>query len=49
VKNNSGKSRVPRESVVKSSTDQLSPSQNSPVTNEEHMLDNSWEEYQNEP
>ena len=46
---NAGKSRVPRESVVKSSTDQLSPSQNSPVTNEEHMLDNSWEEYQNEP
>ena len=49
AKTNAGKSRVPRESVVKSSTDQLSPSQNSPVTNEEHMLDNSWEEYQNEP
>ena len=49
AKTNAGKSQVARESVVKSSTDQLSPSQNSPVTNEEHMLDNSWEEYQNEP
>ena len=49
AKTNAGKSQAPRESVVKSSTDQLSPSQNSPVTNEEHMLDNSWEEYQNEP
>ena len=49
AKTNAGKSQVSRESVVKSSTDQLSSSQNSPVTNEEHMLDNSWEEYQNEP
>ena len=49
AKTNAGKSQAPRESVVKSSTDQLSPSQNSAVTNEEHMLDKSWEEYQNEP
>ena len=49
AKTNAGKSRVPRESVVKSSTDQLSPVHNSPVCNEEHMLDKSWEEYQNEP
>ena len=49
AKTKAGKSQAPRESVVKSSTDQLSSSQNSPVTNEEHMLDNSWEEYQNEP
>ena len=49
AKTNAGKSRVPRESVVKSSTDQLSPVHNSPVSNEEHMLDKSWEEYQNEP
>jgi hypothetical protein len=46
---NAGKTRVPRKSVVKSSTDQLSPVHNSPVSNEEHMLDKSWEEYQNEP
>jgi len=49
AKTNAGKSRVPRESVVKSSTDQLSSVQNSPVSNEEHMLDKSWEKYQNEP
>jgi len=49
AKTNAGKSQAPRESVVKSSTDQLSPVHNSPVSNEEHMLDKSWEEYQNEP
>ena len=49
AKTNAGKSQVSRESVVKSSTDQLSPVHNSPVSNEEHMLDKSWEEYQNEP
>jgi hypothetical protein len=42
---NAGKTRVPRESVVKSSTDQLSPAQNSHVSNEEHMLDKSWDEF----
>ena len=49
AKTNAGKSQAPRESVVKSSTDQLSSVQNSPVSNEEHMLDKSWEKYQNEP
>ena len=45
---NAGKTRVPRESVVKSSTDQLSPAQNSHVSNEEHMLDKSWRDFQSE-
>lgn len=48
MKNNTGKSQVPRESVVKYSTDQPSSAQSNSVINDRDYIDKSWDEYRNE-
>jgi len=45
---NASKTRVPRESVVKLNTGQVSPEKVSPVTNKDELLHRSWEEFKQE-
>ena len=48
MKNNTGKSQVARESVVKLNTVQPSTAQSNSVINDREYIDKSWDEYRNE-
>ena len=48
AKTNAGKSQVPRESVVKYSTDQPSSAQSNSVINDRDYIDKSWDESRSE-
>ena len=45
AKTNAGKSQVPRESVVKYSTDQPSSAQSNSVINDRDYIDKSWDDF----
>jgi len=48
AKTNAGKSRVPRESIVKYITDQPSSAQSKSVINDRDYIDKSWEDFRSE-